>query len=104
MIHDDVQNSSRLIKLYKHLPEENLKEFNLLITVENIFGYTTRRKDSVLDFKNQIEQLSDEQIFEILSEEGTSGSKTLLNGIAKQMHVYLALRENVIDENIQWLI
>lgn len=109
MIDDDIQNSVRLIKLYKHLPQRNLEELKLLITFENLSGFVLPTPKDIGIFENNLEevhQLSDEKIFFILnSEEYHSASmKNVLLRLVKQMHVYLALRKTVIDENIHWLI
>jgi len=104
---EDFQNSLRLIKLYKHLPKENLDELNLLITFENVSGLVLATDRNIEYFENQLEKInnmSDKEIFEILNSEENNTVKHVLHGIIDQMHVYLSLRDNVIDENIQWLV
>lgn len=107
MLDADIQNSSRLVKLYKHLPEKDLDDIKLLMSFENLSEMVLPTDENLDHFKNQLEkvhELSDEDIFDILSSKGSSNIKNVLNGIIEQMHVYIALREHVVDENIQWLV
>jgi len=108
MLDADIQNTLRLIKLYRHLPEKNLEEVNQLISFENVTGYTLLpTNDNIEKFeelRERVLELSDNDVLNLLQQETGSHMKSLLFGIVEQMHVYLALRENVADENIHWLV
>lgn len=103
---EDIQDSIRLLRLYQHLPKKNLEEIDSLIVLENIRGVKISSSWDIAQFKyHTLAELvtSDEKdIIRIFTDTDITVSRLILHEVAKQMKIYLATRQEVIEENIHW--
>jgi len=117
---DDIQNSVRLIKLYKHLPQEHramvdadivtsLKAVQYTIGDEACYGIFLNNMGAEYNFKKiyekQIKFLQDEELFAFFNKIGEYNIEgMILYTIAEHMKLYLSTRQELIEENIHWIV